>query len=190
MIKEFYYYFKERGNYWILPIAILLLIITPIIALGGSIENLNYIDGVMNYSVNESFYRNQNRTINDDKVIIDADTIKGYSVDALLKDEVGGGGGFSTSSFWRLSLGIKKSPFKTLAEYFDTIFITKLELEELHKRMDKLEALIYYYAGYDATLYELMVQQIRAKRLNETIYYKGYTCNNFGCIKVTPVEEE
>lgn len=77
---------------------------------------------------------------------IDSDTVKGHSVEELLKDNAAttnnyGGGSRSEYNFWKIITGDGnlKDSFEYVIDYFNTIFSSRKEVDVLRERISTLE---------------------------------------------------
>jgi len=97
-----------------------------------------------------------------------------------------GGGGISSGTVSKYLYGDRKAinDIPVLVDYIDTKYATKTEIEQLHERLDLIQAQVHYYNGFDSLPIDVLTIGIRAKRTGETIKYDGYVCNPENCIKV------
>ena len=164
-----------------MPALVLTLVVMALLcisfAVAGSIEGLNYKDRACCHT----YYR----TINDGNVEVDADTVEGYGVDALLKDEVGGSGGISYGNMLYFLTGNREwAKFGNYLEYLATEFAPWDEIDRLEARIQRLEL----EAGLEPVELKYAQALIKANRLNHAIVTDdGFTCEpgEVSCYKLS-----
>ncbi len=157
-------------------VAVLMLLSITFVS-AGSIEDLDYKDRVL--------FWDRNRVINDHDVEIDADTLDGKSVEELGSTSNYYGSGMSSSRLSDYLTGFNNlfRVYDNLVDYLETIFATKVELEDAHLRMDMIEARLNLPLGTsDDILKETLV--IGADRRGEDLIINGMRCVNGLCVKV------
>lgn len=88
----------------------------------------------------------------------------------------GGSSGMHESDFWEIING---------DDFWNWMIKFFMPREEINNRLDRIEAIAYL--GSEATEYEIgmMTAIVKAKRTKEQVSYYGYTCDGYGCNKVT-----
>lgn len=111
--------------------------------------------------------------------------------DAEVTNNYNGGGMSRTGLAWYL-IGDRNlfANFETFFEYLETIFVVKETLETTNKRIDRIEARLN--VGPEASMREILIEEtrIRAERTKSVEQVYDYTCEGFGCYKITKIQVE
>ena len=176
-----------------------LMLFSMVLVSAGSIEDLDYKDS--------NLFWNLDRQVDDYDVEIDADTLDGYSANYFkhkdrqtnkyinsneaewIKDDASvsySGSGMDSRRLSRYLTGFTDmfDVYDNFVDYLETIFATKVDVENAQLRMDNLEARINL--GADATSDEIMKEAliIGAERKGMPLVINGMTCTKGMCIKV------